>query len=153
MGGNGARSAFLADTLDEYQGVRFKQVGCVDNVKVIMVSTQTNTAVPMESFTSSMYYVENPKIPGRISHITFYDKKGGIKVAIDMVYDKQGKYVPYQTYQKNGRAKSRGSHMHRFNIDDNGDYGRKSHDQKNCLPFNAYYMRFVNKALIYNSKQ
>lgn len=152
MGGNGARAAFVAKTLDSYHGVRFDEVGKIGDVKVVTVSTQSNTAIPVESFSSDMYYVTNPNT-GRIDHITFYDKDGNIKHSIDMEYNKDGSFKPYQEYTKKGRLKSEGTHFHsKWPQDENGNKGRPSHDPKNLKSVNRYYMRFVNKALEYNKK-
>lgn len=150
MGGNGSRSSFIANTLDGYLGVRFNQVGTIDGVEVVAASTQSNDAIPMESFTSSMYYVTKPGEPKQITHVAFYDKNGNIKVSLDLEYDSQGNLKPFETYTKKSKTKTRGSHMHRWSIDDNGDKGRKSHDPNNIGEINKYYMRFVNKALKYN---
>lgn len=159
MGGNGARSHFLAGTLDGYHTVRFKQVGDIDGVKVVTPSNQSNSATPMESFTSKMYYVSEPAKPGkngkpgtpeRIKTIAFYDKDHNIKVSIDIKYDKDGKPLPYTIERRKGRDRVKGCHMHKWGKDSNGDNGRDSHDPRNCFEVNKYYMRFVNKALKYN---
>lgn len=150
MGGNGARSAFMARTLDSYRGVRFKEVGLIDDVKVISVSTQSNTAIPMESFTSNKYYITNPRT-GLIDHIAFYDKKGDISHSIDLKYYPDGSLIPYHEFSHKGKLKAEGSHFHRvWPQDENGNKGRTSHNPKNVEPINRYYMRYVNKALEYN---
>lgn len=150
MGGNGARSAFMAGTLGSYTGVRFKELGKIDDVKVISVSSQSNTAVPMESFSSKQYYVTNPKT-GLIDHIAFYDKNGDIKHSIDLEFNKDGTYKPYREFEKKGLIKSEGSHFHRnWPIDDLGNKRRFSHDKNNIEAINRYYMRYVNKAIEYN---
>lgn len=150
MGGNGARSAFMARTLDSYRGVRFKELNKIDGVKVVAVSTQKNTAVPVESFTSNMYYVANPRTKA-IDHITFYDKNGDIKHSIDLEFNKDGSLKHYKEFEKKGIVKSEGSHFHRYwPQDDLGNKRRTSHDKNNIEPINRYYMRFVNKAIEYN---
>lgn len=153
MGGNGARSAFMAGTLGSYTGVRFKELGKIDDVKVISVSSQSNTAVPMESFSSKQYYVTNPKT-GLIDHIAFYDKNGDIKHSIDLKYTKDGGLIPYKEYNQKGKLKSEGSHFHRtWPQDDHGNKGRRSHNPQNIESINRYYMRYVNKALKYNKNK
>lgn len=152
MGGNGARAHYNKGTLDEYHGTRFEKIGEIDGTKVISVSTQSNTAVPMESFTSSMYYVTSPKDATEIEHITFYDKNGNIKVSIDMEYDKDGNIIPFHTIFHKGKIHVKGTHMHKWALNDNGDSGRKSHAANNVFPINRYYKRFVNRVINYNKK-
>lgn len=151
MGGNGARAAFLANTLEGYQGVRFHEVGKIDDFKVIEVANQSNTAQPMEAFTSRMYYVVNPGTK-EIEHIDFYDKKGDIIHSIDLVLNEDGSFKPYREFKRKGKMRSEGSHFHRnWPKQENGDKGRTSHDEGNIEPVNRYYMRFVNKAIKYNN--
>ena len=104
----------------------------------------------MESFTSDIYYVTAPGNPEQITNIAFYDKNGNIKVSLDLEYDSDGNLKPFETYIKNGKERTRGSHMHHWFIDDEGDKGRTSHASDNIERINNYYMRFVNKALKYN---
>lgn len=150
MGGNGSRSHFLAKTLDNYLGVRFDQVGTIDGNKVIVVSNQTRTAIPTESFESDMYYVTKPGEPNVVTAITFYDKNHNLKLSIDIEYSSDGSFKPYRLYTRKGKVRSEGSHMHRWFMDENGNKVRKSHDPSNTLPINRHYMHFVNKALKYN---
>lgn len=152
MGGNGAREHYRNGTLGDYTGARFENIGEIDGVKVISVSTQSNTTVPMESFTSSMYYVASPKDSTRIEHITFYDKNGNIKVSIDMEYDKDGVIIPFQSVIRKGKTYTKGIHLHKWTANDDGDNGRKSHAANNIFSVNSYYMRFVNKAIKYNNE-
>ncbi|MBD5372447.1 MAG: hypothetical protein HDR75_03760 [Bacteroides sp.] len=152
MGGNGARAAYMAGLLNEYSGPRFDECGRIGDSKVIKIWTQNNTKVPVESFNSDMYYVANPKT-GTIEHIAFYDKDGNIKHSIDLDFNKDGSSKPYREYYRKGKLRSEGSHFHReWPIDENGDKGRVSHNKMNCEPINRYYMRFVKKAIEYNSK-
>lgn len=150
MGGNGARKHYKNGTLGQFHGTRFEKISEIDGVKVISVSTQSNTTVPMESFTSSKYYVTSPKDPTRIEHITFYDKSGNIKSSIDMEYDKDGRVIPFYTVIQKGKTHIKGTHMHYWALNDDGDSGRTPHAAGNTFPVNRYYMRFVNKAIKYN---
>lgn len=150
MGGNGSRSNYLAKTLDSYLGVRFEQVGTIDGNKVIVVSNQTRTAIPTESFESDMYYVTKPGRPDIVTAITFYDKDHNLTLSIDLEYNCDGSFKPYNLYTRKGKTYSIGSHMHRWVLDADGNKVRKSHDPSNTFPINSYYMRFVNKALKYN---
>lgn len=150
MGGNGARAAFMSNTLEGYQGVRFHEVGKIDDAKVIEVSNQSRTAQPMEAFTSRMYYVINPTTK-EIKHIDFYDKDGNIIHSIDLDLNKDGSFKPYREFMRKGKMRSEGCHFHRdWPKQENGDKGRKSHNEDNVEPVNRYYMRFVNKAIKYN---
>lgn len=150
MGGNGARAAFMSNALEGYQGVRFREVGRIDDVKVIEVSNQTRTAQPMEAFTSRMYYVVNPNTK-EIKHIDFYDKDGNITHSIDLDLNKDGSFKPYREFKRKGKMRSEGCHFHRdWPKQENGDKGRTPHNENNVEPVNRYYMRFVNKAIKYN---
>lgn len=152
MGGNGARSAYLSGLLDKYPGPRFHDIGFIGDVKVIKVYTQNSTKVPVESFNSRMYYIANPRT-GMIEHVAFYDKDGNIKHSIDLDFNKDGSSKPYREFVRKGKLRSEGSHFHReWPTDESGDKGRISHDQMNCEPVNRYYMRYVNKAIQYNSR-
>ena len=152
MGGNGARAAYLAGSLDKFPGPRFDETGLIGDVKVIKVWTQNSTKVPVESFNSDMYYVANPKT-GIIEHIAFYDKDGNIKHSIDLDFNADGSNKPYREFYRKGKLRSEGSHFHReWPVDENGDKGRVPHDKMNCEQVNKYYMRFVNKAIEHNTK-
>ncbi len=106
----------------------------------------------MNSFTSRTYYITKPGNTKQITNIAFYDKNGGIKTSIDMAYNPDGSLKPFTVSYKNGVPKTEGTHMHNWPRNGQGDYGRVSHDPKNIKPVNRYYMRFVNKALKYNTK-
>jgi hypothetical protein len=150
MGGNGARAAFMSNTLEGYQGVRFREVGRIDDVKVIEVSTQTRTSQPMEAFSSRMYYVVDPNTK-EIKHIDFYGKDGNITHSIDLDLNKDGSFKPYREFIRKGKKRSEGCHFHPdWPKQENGDKGRTPHDEDNVKPVNCYYMRFVNKAIKYN---
>lgn len=152
MGGNGSRAAYLANTLDAYEGAKFYEIGKIGESKVIKVYTQNSTKIPVESFESNMYYVANPNT-GIIEHIAFYDKNGNIKHSIDLEFDKDGKSKPYREFIRKGKLRSEGTHFHRkWPIADNGDKGRIPHNKMNCESINKYYMRFVKKAVEYNIK-
>lgn len=152
MGGNGAKAAFMAKILDQFNGARFDEVGRIDGIKVIKVYTQNSTKVPVESFGSEMYYVVNPT-SRLIEHITFYDKKGNIKHSIDLDFNVDGTSKPYREFYRKGRLRSEGTHFHKeWPIDENGEKGRTPHDKMNCEAVNRYYMRFVNKAISFNAK-
>lgn len=152
MGGNGARAAYLAKMLDKYSGTRFDPVGSIDGVSVIKVKGQNSTKVPVESFNSDMYYVTNPRT-GKIEHITFYDKDGNIKHSIDLEFNSDGTSKPYREFMRKGKLRSEGTHFHKeWTADGNGDKGRTPHASDNTECVNRYYMRFVNKAIEYNSK-
>lgn len=151
MGGNGARAAFLAALLEIFSGPRFDEVGRIGDVKVVKVRAQNSTKLPVESFTSNMYYVANPRT-GDIDHIVFYDKDGNIKHSIDLYFNKDGSNKAYREFIRKGKLRSEGSHFHReWPMDENGDKGRISDDESNCERVNRYYMRFVNKAIVYNA--
>lgn len=152
MGGNGARSAYLANMLDKYTGARFNTVGHINGVDVVKIKGQNSTKVPTESFNSKMYYVIDPKT-GMIKHITFYDKDGNIKHSIDLKFNPDGSSMGYREFYRKGKLRSDGTHFHKkWVTDDTGDKGRIPHDDGNTDPVNRYYMRFVNKAVEYNRK-
>ena len=120
MGGNGSRAHFLANTLEGYSGVRFDQVGEIDGNEVVTVSTQKIKSIPMESFTSEMYYITKPGNTNLIEVIAFYDKNHNISVALDLEFNSDGSLKPYREFMRKGKLRSEGGHMHYWNMDDNG---------------------------------
>lgn len=152
MGGNGARAEYLRGTLGKYMGTRFTQVGDLDGVRVLKVLNQSNTKVPVEAFSSNMYYVVNTRT-NLINHIVFYDKNKNIAHSIDLEFNSDGSIKPYREFIRKGKVHSEGTHFHKsWRQDDRGDNGRISHDSSNIQTVNKYYMRFVNKAVNYNNK-
>lgn len=140
----------MANTLEGYTGVRFQEIRQINGVKVITVSNQTNTAIPMEAFTSKMYYIADPRT-GKIVHIAFYAKNGDIKHSIDLKFEKDGSLIPFKQTVRKGKIHTEGTHFHKqWPVDANGDKGRSSHDKDNIFPVNRYYKRFVNLAVKYN---
>lgn len=154
MGGNGSYSHFIAKTLGTYLTDRYQQVDKIGKTKVIVVTTQKNEKQPMNSFTSYMYYVTATNHPERITSITFYDKKThGIKKSIDLKYDDTGSLLGYGTFVKRGKTHTTGTHAHRWFLQCNGDYGRKSHDGNNCFKPTKTDMIYIRRALRYNVRK
>ena len=54
---------------------------------------------------------------------------------------------------RKGKLRSEGTHFHKeWAADEKGDKGRTPHTSDNTSAVNNYYVRFVNKAIEYNSK-
>lgn len=139
MGGNGSYSHFLAKTLGSYTKDRYKKVDMIGKTKVVTVTTGIRTKIPMNAFTSKMYYVTRPKHPERIEHISFYNKRThGISKTIDLIYDKEGNFVS--------------AHAHRWQMNEKGEYWRKSHDGRNQFDPTKTDWLYINRALRYNNK-
>lgn len=51
------------------------------------------------------YYITKPNNTKQITNIAFYDKNGGIKTSIDMVYNPDGSLKPFTVSYKNGVPK------------------------------------------------
>ena len=139
MGGNGSYSCFVSKTLGSYTKDRYKKVGMIGKTKVVAVTTHERTKTPMNSFTSKMYYVTAPKNPKRIEHIAFYNQRThGVSKTIDLIYDKNSNFV--------------GAHTHRWQVNDNNEYYRKSHNGRNQFEPTKTDWRYINSALRYNKK-
>lgn len=139
MGGNGSYSYYVSKTLGSYTKDRYKKVGMIGKTKVVAVTKGEKTKTPMNSFTSQRYYVADPKHPGRIKHIAFYNKRThGVSKTIDIVYDKDGNFVS--------------AHTHRWQVNEKGEYNRKSHDGRNQFEPTKTDWRYINSALRYNNK-
>lgn len=140
MGGNGSYSYFVSNTLGSYTKDRYKTVGMIGKTKVVAVTKGNRTKAPMNSFTSQRYYVADPKHPERIKHIAFYNKRThGISKTIDLVYDKDGNFV--------------GAHTHRWQLNEKGEYWRKSHNGRNEFECTKTDNLYVERALKYYKKQ
>ena len=139
MGGNGSYSYFVSNTLGSYTKDRYKTVGMIGKTKVVTVTTGTRTKIPMNSFTSKTYYVVDPKQLEQIKHISFYNKRThGVSKTIDLVYDKDGNFI--------------GAHTHRWQLNDKGEYTRKSHNRRNQFEPTKTDWLYINRALRYNKK-
>ena len=139
MGGNGSYSYFVSNTLGSYTKDRYKTVGMIGKTKVVAVTKGVRSKTPMNSFTSKMYYVTNPNHPERIEYIAFYNQRThGISKTIDLVYDKDGNFVS--------------AHTHRWQLNDKGEYWRKSHDGRNQFECTKTDNLYLKRALRYNEK-
>ena len=140
MGGNGSYSYFVSNTLGSYTKDRYKTVGMIGKTKVVEVVNYDNTKTPMNSFTSTKYYVADPKHPEMIKHIAFYNRRThGISKTIDLEFDRDGNFI--------------GAHTHRWQLNDKGEYWRKSHDGRNEFEPTKTDWTYINRALKYYEKQ
>lgn len=154
MGGNGSYSHFISGTLGTFETDRYRQIDSIGLNKVIVVTTQSNDKRPVNSFTSDMYYVTAPEHPERITCITFYNKKThGIKKSIDIKYDKDGNMIPYSVVYRKGKVRIEGTHVHKWFSQENGSFGRKSHDGGNCFDLTKTDFMYLSRALRYNAKK
>lgn len=139
MGGNGSYSYFVTKTLESYAKDRYKKVGMIGKTKVVSVTEGIRCKTPMNSFTSKMYYVTRPNHSERIEHIAFYSEKThGVSKTIDLIYDKNGNFVD--------------AHTHKWQVNDNNEYFRKSHDGRNQFEPTKTDWRYIKSALRYNKK-
>lgn len=63
---------------------------------------------------------------------------------IDIVTDKDGKFVPY--------SKGHGSHSHLWQQDQDGKIGRKSHNSRNTFPISSSDMNLIESIVDFNNK-
>lgn len=154
MGGNGASYHYLSYSLDIYSGDRFKTVGMIGNNKVVCTSVKKKTSIPMNSFTSKMYYVTSPDNPNQIVAIAFYSgRTHKIIKSIDLVYDKSGNLVSFKQVIRKGKIHTTGTHAHKWpGNKEKGDVGRISHGKNNTFKPTKTDMRFIKKALKYNQE-
>lgn len=154
MGGNGASDYRRRYALDIYGGDRFKQVGMIGNNKVVSTSVNDNTSIPMNNFSSKMYYVTSPKNSTKIVAIAFYSgRTHKIVKSIDLIYDKSGNLVPFKQVKRKGKIHKTGTHTHIWSgYTEKGKVGRKSHDKKNYFEPTKIDMKYIKKALKYNQE-
>lgn len=152
MGGNGASDAYNNYTLDTYDGDRFKTVGKIGNTKVVTTTKKRTSSTPMNNFNSPMYYVTNPKDPGKIVTIAFYNKcTHKIRKTIDIVYDKDGNVMAYKNVVRKGKTHTVGTHVHLWPKSNKiGKAGRKSHDKTNVFEPSKSDLKYIKKAIKYN---
>lgn len=62
-----------------------------------------------------------------------------------MKFDKKGKSMKYD----NGK----GTHMHNWQENKDGDMGRKSHDRNNTYPIEGKYKELVEKIVMFNQQK
>ena len=149
MGGNGSFVAYLAGTLTTYSGKRYIQLGEIDGVKVLMVDGYPLDSTPMNSFTSSMYYIADVHDPSKISTIAFYDDSHTLVKTIDIEYMPDGQSIkPYKA--KDGKKKGSGTHVHTWPGNSKGGAGRKSGHAVTHYEPSAEDWVYINKALKYS---
>ena len=155
MGGNGASKHYHDYSLDIYSGDRFNQVGTIGNNKVVSSSVNDNTSIPMNSFTSKMYYITSPDNPNQIVAIAFYSgRTHKIVKSIDLIFDKSGNLVPFKEIKRKGKVHKVGTHTHKWpGNKEKGNVGRKAHDKNNFYEPTKADMKFIKKALKYNKKK
>ncbi len=151
MGGNGAYQAYLAGTLTTYNGKRYCQIGEIEGIKVIVVEGYPLDSTPMNSFTSSMYYIASIHEPSKISVIAFYDDSHTLIKTIDIEYLPDGTVKPYKP--KEGKTKGSGTHVHFWPGNTQGGAGRKSGKAGSHYEPSESDWVYINKALKYNNKK
>lgn len=143
MGGNGARSAYLAEILDRYAKERFLKIVMVeDEGSAAFAIKRTGPLVNGSSF-ARIYYIGGTQECRRVENIAFYNKKGELYAIIDLEYTPGGEPAPYSQLTK------RGSHIHRCAKTPEGTPLRICRSEDNLL-IGSYYMQFVKRALQYN---
>lgn len=146
MGGNGAYIRSESGVPD-YKRTHTDIGDRVDGHKVLIQKKNENQVqIPMNSNS------DNPKyLCGKVGKdgsitietIAIYDKHKIVET-IDIVIDKNGNFVPYTNGGKNS------SHSHKWEQDDSGNMGRKSHDKSNSLPIDPKYQSLIDAVIAYN---
>lgn len=145
MGGNGSYGK-------EYGGVPLAKRSHIDTSfrvkghKVLVLAENTSHAkIPMNSNSESpIYLVAKVNEHGEllISSVAIYEDHKVAKV-IDLRFDKDGKSMSY--------GNGKGTHMHNWQENNNGDMGRKSHDKNNIYPVEGRYEDLVEEIVKLNS--
>ena len=137
-----------------FRSDRFNEIGMIGNNKVVSTSVKKKTSIPMNCFTSKMYYVTSPDDPTKIVAIAFYSgRTHKIVKSIDLVYDKSGNLVPFKQVKRKGKNHKVGTHTHNWSGNkEKGEVGRKSHDKNNFFEPSKSDMKFIKKALKYNQE-
>lgn len=147
MGGNGSYRK-------EYGGVPLFRRSHIDTCfrvnghKVLVLAENISHAnVPMNSNSESpIYLIAKVDKHGEllISSAAIYENHKVAKV-IDLKFDKDGE----STHYDNGK----GTHMHNWKENTNGDLGRKRHDINNTYPVEERYMALVDAIVKFNSQK
>lgn len=120
----------------------------IDGHKVLVLSDNpSHSKVPMNSNSKSPIYMiakSNKQGELSITAVAIYENHKAAKV-IDLKFDKDGKSKEY--------ANGKGTHMHSWKEDNDGDIGRKSHDKENTYPVETQYKALIKKIENFNEQK
>lgn len=120
----------------------------VEGHKVIVQTERpTQVKLPMNSNSKSPVYLVGRLIDKNevvIAKVAIYEDHKIAKV-IDLEYDKDGNIVPY--------SKGKGTHMHNWNENNEGEMGRKQHDWHNIFPVEGEYQSLIQDIVNFNNKK
>ena len=148
MGGNGSYSS-------ELKGVPLasrthnEAISRIDGHKILVQKRkETQIKIPMNSNSENPTYLcakvtKDGSV--QITSIAVYKDHKATKV-IDLEFDKNGDYIPYS-------SSSKSSHSHNWKESDNGNIGRKSHDENNRHPIPSEYKPLIDKIVKYNKEK
>ena len=161
MGGNGSYILYANGGFENYKGDRFTTVGYIgegaNRVEVVQSTAKKRDGIPVNSFSSDMYYVTDVDNPNRITKICFYDKKNHlIKKEIELQYDSHGNLKPYAVTERKGKLHTSGLHGHNWFEKEHPTKGkiawRTEHDKNNIFEVSKSDMKYVKRALKYNEE-
>lgn len=148
MGGNGAYSVTLKGVPNSSR-THNEATSRIDGHKILVQKkTETQIKIPMNSNSENPTYLcAKVDKDGNvvISSIAEYKNHKLVK-SIDLVFDKNGDYLPYSPDKKS-------SHSHSWGESSSGDVGRKRHDSVNTHAIPAKYKPLIDKVVKYNKEK
>lgn len=148
MGGNGSYSASI-NGVPEVSRTHNEAISRIDGHKILVQKKkETQIKIPMNSNSDNPTYLcSKVDKDGNIviSSIAEY-KNHKLVSSIDLVFDKNGNYIPYSPTKKS-------SHCHSWSESSSGDVGRKRHEKTNTYPVPAKYKPLINKIVKYNKEK
>ena len=148
MGGNGSYSSTLKGVPDASR-THNEATSRIDGHKILVQKqTETQIKIPVNSNSEKPTYLcakvtKDGSV--QITSIAVYENHKATRV-IDLEFDKNRDYIPYS-------SSSKSSHSHNWKESDNGNIGRKSHDENNRHPIPSEYKPLIDIIVKYNKEK
>ncbi len=120
----------------------YEVVAKLEGMDIVKIISQNRTSTPT-SFDGVIALIQNTG-NNKITTIAFYDKVSHrIYRSVDLEFDDTGNIIPYSSVIHKGKLRVYGSHTHTWYTDENGKFGRKTHDEHNTGELNAHDLRLA----------
>lgn len=149
MGANGSYNKELGG-VPVYARTHIDTEMRVDGHKVLLQrANQEQMKVPMNSSSENPIYlcasIDRETRIIRIRTMGIYEKHKLVE-SIDLEFDNNGNFIPYKKGEKS-------SHLHKWNISNPEEIGRKSHDKSNVFPIPDQYTSMVEAIEKFNKQK
>lgn len=147
MGGNGSYRRVAGGVPIAYRTHTDTGYRISGHKVLVLTSNNRQVKVPMNSNSDHpTYLVAKTDKNGvlTIKQIAIYKNHKIVKV-IDLEFDDKGR--------SKGFDNGKGTHMHKWSEDSNGNVGRKRHDKSNSFPVDAEYAPLINDIEKFNQKK